>query len=273
MPEEETKKENNYSNLPLVTIITVVFNAVDLIENTIKSVLEQTYKNIEYIIIDGGSTDGTIEIIKKYDNQIDRWVSERDKGVYDGMNKGIKKASGKWINFMNAGDMFCKNSTIEEVFDKIDYNTDLVYGSAVEIVGDNKLKHSEASDILENLWKGAQFGHESLFVKSDIIKNIPFNLNYKVAADYDFIMNCFYGGRKFQKVDVNVLLFTLPGFSRDHWIRASWEGWVIAKKYEKKEKVNLYYLSNFLLSLIVKTVKHLLPDEVYLRLKKVLFKD
>ena len=91
---------------PLITIITVAYNAVKDIENTILSVLNQTYPNIEYIIIDGGSTDGTLDIIKKYEDKISYWVSEPDKGIYDAMNKGTLKATGVWLNFMNAGDTF-----------------------------------------------------------------------------------------------------------------------------------------------------------------------
>ena len=89
---------------PLITIITVAYNAVKDIENTILSVLNQTYPNIEYIIIDGGSTDGTLDIIKKYEDKISYWVSEPDKGIYDAMNKGIVKANGDYLFFLGADD-------------------------------------------------------------------------------------------------------------------------------------------------------------------------
>ena len=93
-------------NIALISIITVSYNAVKTIEDTINSVLNQTYPNIEYIIIDGGSTDGTLDVIKKYQDKITYWVSEPDKGIYDAMNKGALKATGVWLHFMNAGDTF-----------------------------------------------------------------------------------------------------------------------------------------------------------------------
>jgi glycosyltransferase involved in cell wall biosynthesis len=95
-------------NKPLITIITVVFNGVNIIEETIASVINQDYDNLEYIVIDGASEDGTIDIIRKYDDAIDYWVSEQDNGIYDAMNKGIRLASGEWINFINAGDLIIK---------------------------------------------------------------------------------------------------------------------------------------------------------------------
>lgn len=90
----------------LISVVTVSYNAVATIEQTLLSVINQTYPNIEYIIIDGGSTDGTVDIIKKYADEIVYWISEPDKGIYDAMNKGIKKANGEWINFINAGDSY-----------------------------------------------------------------------------------------------------------------------------------------------------------------------
>lgn len=97
---------NNNINNPKVSVVTICYNSVQFIEKTIQSVLSQTYPNIEYIVIDGGSTDGTKEIIEKYSSRISYWCSEKDRGIYDAMNKGIRKATGEWINFMNSGDCF-----------------------------------------------------------------------------------------------------------------------------------------------------------------------
>ncbi|WP_257287211.1 glycosyltransferase [Endozoicomonas sp. SESOKO2] len=105
---------------PTVSIITAVFNGERHIEETILSVINQTYKNIEYIIIDGGSTDGTVDIIKKYERNIKYWISEKDKGISDAFNKGVLQSSGDFLNFQGDGDGFCSNNAIAEVMNGVD---------------------------------------------------------------------------------------------------------------------------------------------------------
>ncbi len=119
-----------YSHKPLMSIITVVFNGEKFLEQTIQSVINQTYKNIEYIIIDGGSTDGTLDIIKKYKDKIDYWASEKDEGIYDAMNKGIKVAKGKYLAFINADDWY-EDNALNHVFSAYsqNQNIDFFYGN------------------------------------------------------------------------------------------------------------------------------------------------
>ena len=121
------------TNKPLVTIITVSYNVVDTIESTIQSVVNQRYNNIEYIIIDGGSNDGTVDIIKKYEDHITYWISEPDGGIYYGMNKGIIKSNGDWLCFMNAGDRFASNDVLEHIFDSniVFDNIDVIFGDVI----------------------------------------------------------------------------------------------------------------------------------------------
>lgn len=103
---------------PIVTVITIAYNCASAIEETMLSVLNQTYSNIEYIVIDGGSIDGTVDVIKKYDHAIDYWVSEPDRGIYDAMNKGVRASTGQWLNCMNVKDVFFSNNTIQILADK-----------------------------------------------------------------------------------------------------------------------------------------------------------
>ena len=114
-----------------ISVVTVCYNAADCIEHTMLSVLNQSYPDIEYIVIDGGSTDGTVDIIKKYADRLAYWVSEPDKGIYDAMNKGIAAASGSYINFMNAGDTFASDSVLAEIVPQINPNSQIVYGDVV----------------------------------------------------------------------------------------------------------------------------------------------
>src|SRR5690554_1584625 len=111
---------------PLITVVTVVYNGAEFLEDTIKSVIEQTYDNVEYIIVDGGSIDGTLEIIKKYGHAIDYWVSEPDKGIYDAMNKGINLMCGGWVVFLNADDYFVSNDVISKINFK---DFEFIYGN------------------------------------------------------------------------------------------------------------------------------------------------
>lgn len=143
----------------LVSIITVVLNAKSTIEDTINSVLGQTYKNIEYIVIDGGSTDGSLDIVNKYKDRISKIVSEPDKGIYDGMNKGILAATGDIIGFLNADDMFYNNFVIQSIVSAFASEAiDCVYGNLVYV---------DRQDIayVTRRWKSQEFC-EGLFAKS-----------------------------------------------------------------------------------------------------------
>ena len=123
---------------PLISIITVIYNDGKKLEETILSILSQTYDNLEFIIIDGSSTDETIDIIKKYEDKIDYWISEKDSGIFDAMNKGILAAKGDYINFMNAGDFFIRKSLVKEVVDILNSEEiDFLYGYAN--LGNNKI--------------------------------------------------------------------------------------------------------------------------------------
>ena len=151
-----------------VTVVTVTYNAEDFLEETILSVINQTYKNVEYIVVDGLSTDGTLNIIKKFTDDIDIWVSEKDAGIYDAMNKAIDIASGEWIVFMNAGDSFYNSDVIQEVFDGMPEGAELVYGHHAW-KHDGKVSTIYARP-LEVMWQHISFSHQSLFSRTSLMK-------------------------------------------------------------------------------------------------------
>ena len=125
---------HNYMQLqPTFSIITITYNAVRLVEQTLLNVLSQSYPNIEYIVIDGGSTDGTVDIIRRYESGLAYWVSEPDKGIYDAMNKGLQKATGDYVWFINAGDTLCSSDTVQSVVSRLQKRKalpDIIYGSS-----------------------------------------------------------------------------------------------------------------------------------------------
>lgn len=168
-------------NQPLVSIITVVRNDVSHIEETMLSVLSQTYSNIEYIVIDGGSTDGTVDIIKKYADKLAYWVSEPDGGIYPAMNKGVEHATGEWVNFMNSGDTFANKHVIEELFvSEISKEIKLVGGNTINFFADGheETHHAESPSAIPT---HLPFSHQASFVRQEICH---FDVQYKFAADY-----------------------------------------------------------------------------------------
>ena len=181
-----------------VSIITVVLNNVQHIEKCINSVLNQTYGNIEYIIIDGGSTDGTIDLIKKYEKQISRWVSEPDRGIYDAMNKGIIKSSGDIIGVLNSDDMFADEKVIGQVVDCfLDTYTDTCYGDLAYVDRNdiNKIiRYWKSNSYYKNNFKkGWMPPHPAFFVRSSVYERFGlFNLYFPLAADYELMLRFLY---------------------------------------------------------------------------------
>ena len=173
---------------PLVTVVTVVFNDEAHIEKTIQSVLRQSYSNIEYIIIDGASTDATCSIIEKYREKIDFFLSEKDKGVYDGMNKGIQLAKGEWIHFLNSGDVFYDENVISGVFNNYtDNGESTIYGDTIYYNPNENVKTRVVARRVTN--EPGSFMpscHQSIFTRAVELKNYPFDLRYRVYADSNF---------------------------------------------------------------------------------------
>jgi hypothetical protein len=198
------------AGMPVVSIITVVFNSETLLERTIQSILGQTYPNIEYIIIDGGSRDGTVDIIRKYEDRIAFWISEPDKGLYDAMNKGLAAATGDFVWFLNSGDLVYEPTTLAKVFEKptddrrpttddrrptsvirhpssvIYYGDTMVVDSNYHEIGLRRLRPPE-----QLTWKSFRKGmlvcHQAILVHRSIAE--PYNLKYRYSADFDWVLN------------------------------------------------------------------------------------
>ncbi|MBK7627789.1 MAG: glycosyltransferase [Bacteroidales bacterium] len=184
--------------LPLVSIVTVVRNGVKTLQRTISSIANQTYKNIEFIIIDGNSSDGTVDIIKRNEHLIDHWISEPDAGIYDAMNKGIKIAKGDWINFMNSDDEFLSPNTLSNIFHStISPTISIVYGDLIAYDQANLLELKVKAKKIKDIWKRMCFSHQACFVKGNVMRANNFNLNFTLAADYYLMLSLFKSGHEF----------------------------------------------------------------------------
>lgn len=191
---------------PLISIVTPVFNNEKYLEGTILSVINQTYKNIEYIIIDGGSTDGTIDIIKKYDRFLSYWISEPDNGIYDAQNKGINLSSGEYIAILNSDDWYFDNTVVERIATTITNSNgiDFIYANANIIKNTGNVIKFNSS--INNLKYFNSIPHPSLFLKREIyLKLGGFNLRYKISADYDLIIRLYKNNCRCTKLDYTIV--------------------------------------------------------------------
>jgi glycosyltransferase involved in cell wall biosynthesis len=218
---------------PKISIITVVYNGVTLIERTIRSVLAQTYSNIEYIIIDGASTDGTLLLVEEYESKIALIHSGKDEGIYDAMNKGLKDASGDYVLFLNAGDELYSEKTIEDVF-KVAINADVYYGNTAivndngDVLGDRRLSPPE-----KMTWKSLKFGmcvsHQS-FIARRLLCDF-YNPSYRISADIDWVINVLKQSDKIVNTHLYISKFLEGGASNRHRKKALLERFLIMIKH------------------------------------------
>ncbi len=202
-----------------ISIVTISYNCKDVIEETILSVIGQTYANIEYIIIDGASTDGTLEIINKYKDKIDYLKSESDKGIYDAMNKGLKAASGDYIIFMNAGDSFYNNNVIECFLPQIEKDTIIAHGD-IMVVGKYFKYHTKPRPI-ESMKERMAVKHQATFTKLDYHKAHTFDASFRSSGDYDFFYKAYFRDKvKFQYIPLCVANFDNLGTSNTNFKRS-----------------------------------------------------
>lgn len=218
-----------------ITIITICYNCVNEIEKTIQSVISQSYDNIEYIIIDGLSIDGTIDIVKKYQPKIDFFLSERDRGIYDAMNKGILAASGDYIIFMNAGDSFVNKKILEDVVNNVDFHEDIIYGAVNKCLEDCYYVYKPFP--LDEMKRHMILPHQGTFVKTSYHKRHLFDISYKSSGDYHFFYTAYYEhNATFKEINFVIADFEDEyGMSKDNFKKARLED----LKIWGKEK-NLY---------------------------------
>ena len=201
---------------PLISIVTVVYNGEKYLQQTIDSVSNQTYSNIEYIIIDGGSSDGTIDLIKKNESQIDYWVSEPDKGLYDAMNKGISKAKGELIGMINSDDWY-ESHAVETVVNSYLKNSEkrIFHSDRYDVYpsGEKKVFAFNPS-VIKFKYLAMTYNHPSMFVSQKLYNEYKYNTSLKVYSDYQFTLTSFLKNKdQFVYINKPTVNFRLGGVS------------------------------------------------------------
>lgn len=199
-----------------LSIITVNYNDAEGLERTIKSVISQTFHDFEFIIIDGGSTDDSINIIKKYESHIDYWVSERDGGIYPGMNKGLRHAKGEYVNFLNGGDSYHSEDVLEKIF-ALETDADIITGAHAE----NGIRNvGEGGITMLDLYKWA-IDHQASFIRREVAIHHPYDEKYRIVSDWKFFIealifdNCSFYYTDTIVVDVDMKGISNTNFSLD----------------------------------------------------------
>ena len=201
---------------PTLSVITIVYNNVKDIERTMLSVLNQSYANLEYIVVDGASTDGTLQIIHKYKDRIAQLVSEKDNGIYDAMNKGLALATGDYVLFMNSGDEIYNLKTVDKVFASA-ANADIYYGET-EMYDENwnslgQRRHKAPANFTWQSFKyGMNISHQAIYIKRSLTE--PYNLTYKYSADIDWIIKIAKKATHIVNTNMYVAKYLVGGISK-----------------------------------------------------------
>jgi len=241
---------------PNISIITVVYNNKINFSKTLESVKSQNYSNIEYIVIDGGSTDGTLDIIEQNKSLITKWTSEPDKGIYDAMNKGIILATGDYVWFLNGGDTIYSDNTLNEVF-SFESNADVYYGDT-ELVdkggksyGKRKLKTPPENLSWKNMIDGMVVTHQSLIIKKEIVQR--YDLKFRHCADIDWTIRILKNSKNIVNTKQIISRFLLGGYSRRNTISSLFERIKILSKH-----FNIIYVFINHIKLAFKFIYHII---------------
>jgi glycosyltransferase involved in cell wall biosynthesis len=218
------------SNPVLVTVVTVCRNVKSSLEKTMNSLLHQSYAHIDYVIIDGASTDGTPEMLGKTEGI--RWISEPDKGIYDAMNKGIRMAEGEWVIFMNAGDVFASDDTLSKVF-SVERDADVIYGDVIK--GDN-IKKAEPPHNGHRMY----FCHQSAFVRTSCLKEFPFDIQHRMSADFKQMKQLYLAGKTFMQLGFPIAVFDTSGVSNAQRSKGLYDNIQVIREVDNwKERLRL----------------------------------
>ncbi len=216
-----------------ISVITVCYNSGAVIEKTIQSAVSQTYEDYEYIIIDGASKDNTIDIINKYKDRISKIISEKDKGIYDAMNKGVANASGDYIIFLNADDVFLHENVLKFASEKMTDSRDLYYGDLIFLEKkDGKINNRRQDNVNYVYLCGGMLFHPAIFASKKLFEKIGlFDIQYKIAADYDWILRALVKNR----ATCSYLDMPITIFAQGEGVSSNTEN----KCFQKQERISV----------------------------------
>ena len=220
-----------------LSIITVVFNGADTIVPTIQSVIHNKPSELEYIVVDGGSTDGTLDIIQENSEFLDTWVSDRDRGLYDAMNKGMALAKGEFIWFINSGDRIADKDVIDKLIPKLNEENDILYGEVMIIDSNNKdmgtrseltTQHLPDKLNINSLQYGMAVCHQGFIVRKSIA---PMYRLDNLCADIEWMIECITKSRNSVKLDFTLARYLAGGISKKKWRQSMIDRYLILQKY------------------------------------------
>lgn len=234
-----------------VSIIIATYNAGKTLRQALDSIKYQTYNDIETIVVDGKSTDDTLDIIKEYNDVVTKWISEKDQGIYDAFNKGIKMASGDYICFLGSDDCYCNYEVFSNIVNDLKNNGNILSAPVFVIDDNNKLQIKMNNRIRkEDILSGSMVPHPGLFVKTSIMKKYLFNEKNKIISDYEFLVRYILDGGKINFVDYPVVFFSASGISggergSKQWCRRLYEHILLINRLNIEDK----YLQKMLCNL------------------------
>lgn len=257
----------------LLSIVTVCYNSEKEIEKTIQSVYSQTFNDYQYVIKDGGSTDKTNEIIASYQKQFEEkgiafvHISASDGGIYEAMNESLQYCNGTWVNYMNAGDIFFDSQVLEDVFSELtEKETDVIFGDAAEKEGNECYLWTGKID---GLTEKCTICHQAFFCRTEIMKEIQFNTDYRIGADYDFFLKLFLQKRNFKKINRIITVFGRDGVSSTNEYKKVEEMERIKRSYGLSKRCSFRYCKNMMLAIARQVVVDSTPETFSIWLKKV----
>lgn len=273
MAEGDDEDAVGGTSLPHVSIVTVNLNMADGLARTIASVAVQEFRSREYIVIDGGSRDGSLELLHDNAGLITRCVSEPDRGIYDAMNKGVAMARGQWVLFLNSGDSFASSDALSRVFAAEEPDDDLLYGNSL-VRYRSGAAHLATAAAADKLPFGMICSHQALLARRELLMAAPFRIG-KIRSDYEFLLACWKNGRCFKRIDVLVAEIEAGGLSDRKRIPALRERAALLRKAGLLRPAVMASLGIALFwAMIAPPVKRLLPEsaiDVFRKLKLSVF--